>query len=453
MSASPSPSGDSHRNAPLGDFLVDLLAETARETGDARDSARPGPPCLYSNKCTGSPKEADPNLNALRGQHRKTAHALRLNVEGLINQAGVENTIMLTLTFRENLRDPKEAQRRLHSLITHQITPFFPLWVRVVERQSRGALHYHFIIGLHEDVRTGFDFGAYQSALDWAKRALAAKKRKDRAAFQEARANERRQKERFQQSGSPHLQAIWRRFEEKLTRYGFGPVYDAAPIKSKGEAIAAYVGKYVSKHIGNRIPEDKGLRLMATSSQCRFATVRFSWASVGSYLWRQKLKLVSRSLAEASAGIRVVTKDGRGVNLGLLDFQDAFDFTRVFGRTWAFHLSDNLKRIRLNHQEGGFTYATGRAARKDGHEVPEDMLDQRVHVPPPPDFKPIDRFYRWPDWSVPDDDVPEEGEKPTPVVSPESEERRRVMREYARKLESRKLGSVEIHEWLRNFRL
>ena len=43
--------------------------------------------------------------------------------------------------------------------------------------------------------------------------------------------------------------------------YGFGRA-EMTPIKSSAEGIARYVGRYISRHIGNRRLADKGARLV-----------------------------------------------------------------------------------------------------------------------------------------------------------------------------------------------
>jgi hypothetical protein len=68
------------------------------------------------------------------------------------------------------------------------------------------------------------------------------------------------------------------------------------PIRSSAEAISRYVGKYISKHIGNREERDKGVRLAGFSKGARIGTSRFAWATPGSWVWRRKLKILAESL-------------------------------------------------------------------------------------------------------------------------------------------------------------
>ena len=66
-------------------------------------------------------------------------------------------------------------------------------------------------------------------------------------------------------SAPPYLRAVWRELRIKCKAYGFGR-HELLPIKSNADAMAQYIGKYISKHLGSRKDEDKGKRLIASSS-------------------------------------------------------------------------------------------------------------------------------------------------------------------------------------------
>ncbi|WP_052678194.1 rolling circle replication-associated protein [Escherichia coli] len=123
-------------------------------------------PCLYSNN------SIENHLNSLRfdsleaardaafqlnTQVRKSASCLAWNVEFLCSKFGIENLGFLTLTFRDHVLDPKEAQRRFNSLRTNVLRERYQADIRVVERQKSGRIHYHLLVVIGEDIRTGFD--------------------------------------------------------------------------------------------------------------------------------------------------------------------------------------------------------------------------------------------------------------------------------------------------------
>ena len=102
-------------------------------------------------------------INLLQSNHKKTAALLAWTIFALAETYGVERMGMLTLTFADHVTEPKEATRRLKSLITGVLNPRYLAWVRVFERQKSGRIHYHLIVILREDIKTGVDFAAFQA--------------------------------------------------------------------------------------------------------------------------------------------------------------------------------------------------------------------------------------------------------------------------------------------------
>jgi len=131
--------------------------------------------------------------------------------------------------------------------------------VAVVERQKSKRLHFHLVVVLASDIRTGFDFEGIQ--------------RRDYRSANTAIRNE---------------WSFWRR---TAPDYGFGRT-ELLPVKSTAEGIARYVGKYISKHIGQRLQADKGSKLVRYINfkpGDRTCSLKFSWNTIGGRLWRFKL--------------------------------------------------------------------------------------------------------------------------------------------------------------------
>lgn len=205
-------------------------------------------PCLNSNNYT------EPLLT---GGQRRTAYALTQNVGLMVQQYGVERVGFLTLTFRDHVTDIREAQRRYRSLQTHILAGRYADAVCVVERQKSGRIHFHLLVALSVDIRTGFDFEAvnrsdYRSANSW-------------------------------------LRSEWAFWRRTAPLYGFGRT-ELMPVKSTVEGIAKYVGKYIAKHIDSRREDDKGARLVRYSNGARRCGSRFAWTGAKSKLWRRKLE-------------------------------------------------------------------------------------------------------------------------------------------------------------------
>lgn len=200
-------------------------------------------------------------LNEFTTAHRKSAYALQQNVEAFINKFGLNKVGFLTLTFADNVQDPKEAQRRFNSIRTNFLKRLFRHYIRVVERTKAGRIHYHLLVATDKDIRRGLNF-----------RQIAAKN---------------------YSSANSAIREYWHTLREAMPRYGFGRS-ELLPVKTNSKGLARYVAKYIGKHIDSRIIADKGVRLCQTSQDkgiCwKAATSNFQFASPGSRQWRKKLK-------------------------------------------------------------------------------------------------------------------------------------------------------------------
>ena len=95
---------------------------------------------------------------------RKKMFALRLRIEWMVTY-GVEHVGLQTMTIRENVIDPKEFQKRLKSISTNAFPKIYLDWLRVFERQQRGAWHAHVVVVTKVDIRTGTDVVALNQLL------------------------------------------------------------------------------------------------------------------------------------------------------------------------------------------------------------------------------------------------------------------------------------------------
>jgi len=161
----------------------------------------------------------------LSTQHKKTAFILQESIQNLSDQFGVNYLGFLTLTFAEHITDPKEAQKRLNSLLSHVIKKRYREYVGVYERQKSGRIHYHLLVVLDEDIRSGVDFIELS--------------------------------EKNYKSAPPALRKEWSFWRINAKKYRFGRT-ELLPVKSSIEAMSKYVGKYISKSIEARNYSDKG---------------------------------------------------------------------------------------------------------------------------------------------------------------------------------------------------
>jgi len=147
------------------------------------------------------------------------------------------------------------------------------------------------------------------------------------------------------------LREEWRFWREKAEKYGLGRT-EILPVKSSGEAIARYVGKYVSKHIGSRREEDKGVRLVAVSKGVKGGTTAFAWNSLRSNLWRIRVR-----------------------EFAIMNGCFNLDQLRVtFGPRWAWVHYETIMAIPIR------VYPTAAHARADGIILPAEIADDATRV-------------------------------------------------------------------------
>src|SRR5690606_33058961 len=148
-----------------------------------------------------------------------------------------------------------------NSLATNVLKKRYAAYVRVLERQKSGRIHYHLLVVLPDDIRTGADFAAFAQG-DY-------------------------------RTANKHLRREWAFWRKTAPLYRFGRT-ELLPVRSDGDTLGQYVGKYIGKHIGQREERDKGARLVSYSGDARMATSKF--ARVGKYPneWRAKVLTFSR---------------------------------------------------------------------------------------------------------------------------------------------------------------
>lgn len=254
--------------------------------GSDREAGAPPLPCQSSNTCITNREKA--RARTLQPSHKKLADLLSKTVQEMGRKYGIERLGFLTLTFKDHVTDPKEAQRRQHSLRTNVLRKRYEAVVRVYERQMSGRIHYHFVVVLKDDIRTGFDFDAVR--------------RKD------------------YRSASPALRAEWAFWRKTAPRYRFGPRVELLPVRVNAEAISRYVGGYISKHVHIREVRDKGVRLVSITRGAKVGTTKFSWVNENARRWRR--------------GVSVFAE-----RHGITSYAQ---LSAVFGPRWAYHHRDSI---------------------------------------------------------------------------------------------------------------
>ena len=284
----------------------------------------------------------------------KIVKSLRENVKHWGKIYGEEKLFFLTLTFKENIEDPKEAQRRFNNF-NRQFNRIGKVqWLyKGIEPQERGSLHFH-IIGHHQN-----DLGAEKLDWDSYKKSGEARTKKNWGLMY-------KYQRKFSATANDELKEMW----EKVRRIAKGSKFgrtEFLPVRSAG-CISNYVGKYLGKCFAsqNNGTWAKGLRRFSYSNKAPQVHGRqFSWVKGTTEMtWRQKV-------ANWAHGVGV---------------KDPDDMVRKYGKKWAVDQRENINYFGMvwSHKKEGLRfghskppmYPTGVIGNVLGNmgrvEVPED---------------------------------------------------------------------------------
>jgi hypothetical protein len=163
-----------------------------------------------------------------------------------------------------------------------------------------GRVHYHLLVNVGKDIRTGVDFKELVN--------------------------------RNYSSAPPSLRQEWSFWRMTAKKYGFGRT-ELLPVASNAEAIGRYVGKYISKNIGQKRPdEDKGVRLVEYSRGARVHSTRFQFVTENSKKWRSKVKAFAKLMTDSGATLDPETGD-----CPQLTFEN---LSQYLGPKWAYHFRE-----------------------------------------------------------------------------------------------------------------
>jgi hypothetical protein len=261
--------------------------------------------------------------NKLLGRHKNSAESLTRQVVMMGEQKGIEKLGFFTITFAGEEPDMEEAMRRFDSLLNGVLRPRYEKGIRNVERGDiNQRLHFHMIVAMDEDIKTGFDFAAVKSG-DY-------------------------------RSASAYLRAEWAYLRSVLPKYGFGARVEVYPIESNLEGIARYVGSYVAKAVRSRLPGDKGARLWGMwgfKPGEKALTCNFARLTSNRWLWGQKVRIWA-----ASHGF--VAGEGSEGSFGVMD-----RLKDVFGPRWCFHFQEDILAVDI--KEHGLEYPSLECLKED----------------------------------------------------------------------------------------
>lgn len=332
-------------------------AQGEEGTGAAERPGASSPlPCLFRNN-RDEPESEEPKKTKLRGHHKKSAEALKVNTEQFCIRNGINNCAFFTLTFPTKVRDAKELSRRFANLRTGVLSKRYGEWLRVYEQHADGGWHAHLLIDMGVDVRTGFDWKSFLAACELNGEARFFRKVGEHAVAERKKKEAAELTKLYAKSATEDLRREWAFWRRTAKKYGFGRT-ELVPIRSTEEAIGKYLGKYIGKNLEVRNKGSKGVRLVAVSKNARRASCQWSWNTPGAFLWRAKLATWA----------------------GLMGIRDMSRIKDDFGSGWVWKWADAIMGIDLATRGGGFTYPNGRIAKADGRKVAESEMENPLHV-------------------------------------------------------------------------
>lgn len=229
-----------------------------------------------------------------------------------------------------------EASRRFDNLNRRILPALFEKAVVVTERHKNGALHFH-VVGIirgRPDIRTGFDFQAFRKARE----------------ARDAGAVDLASETRYKIAASAQIRAIWEDLRGKLPGYHFGRS-ELTPIEKTGEAVAAYVAKYVEKNICARSADDAGKKLVRYIGWSRAAEMP------GDAVWAQQAADAGRSCPKRIATQLRPNDFSWGTKraaawrcksralAGTVGITDREEMAEAFGPRWAFYFTQLIQLI------------------------------------------------------------------------------------------------------------
>lgn len=246
----------------------------------------------------------------------KGEFVLTRNVQGFIEHFGIEKCGFLTLTFADDVQDVREASRRFNSMRTNFLCKHIQGYIGVYERTKSGRIHFHFVVALKKDIRSGFNFDAMQKA--------------NKGVYG------------LKLTSNHELKSLWQLLKANLPKYGFGHIHQLVPVHSE-TGIAHYLAKYLSKGVSFRSEADKGFRFVRSSANkgvwWKRATYAFAWHSPAAMRWRKALQKWVDDKAEL---FQAAYFDRFGVMIAVDESNYSDVLKGVAGAKWCYFARHNI---------------------------------------------------------------------------------------------------------------
>jgi hypothetical protein len=220
----------------------------------------------------------------LNSGEAKRLFVFKMNVAGFFEHYGRERAAFLTLSPpRGSLcgESPREMAKAWDDARKHRLRGVVS-YFRVLEPRKDGSGHYHFGVTGSESFQPDlFDWQSFRVSCDQAPRKGAPPGPEFAAA-----------RKRYVESATPFLREMWGELRDVCAHYGLGRS-EMLPIRTVGDAVAQYVGGYLSGSMSVRRDDWKGARRVEydrkQSISWKSASAQMAWYSEGSKAWRNRL--------------------------------------------------------------------------------------------------------------------------------------------------------------------
>ena len=331
-----------------------LNRDRKRRLDSARSAGASPLPCLLHTTAPDeykSPRHAEDKLLGKHSAIARKADTLRQNLQDLIDRNGVERIGFVTLTFKENICAREVAEKRFHSFATHVLPQLINESITVPERQQRGAIHYNLAAAFKFDIRTGFDVAACLEANQTKKHGYLGSGKWWPGYQERFKALE----QRYLASANANLKRVWRviaRANERIAvlnrkpdRQAVAPSFgrcQTLPVLTNADAIAFYVGTYITSATERRAPEDRGMRTVRYSMVRRRVHQSFHFCGGGNGKWRTGCRILAKLLLLTDeVGWRRYGKDL------VFQYPPNHPYSR-FGPRWAYRLAPWVRACHEN---------------------------------------------------------------------------------------------------------
>jgi len=178
----------------------------------------------------------------------------------------VNHVLFITATFRTKVAKPKEAHRRLNSLM-NKLRKRYGSYLWVLGCQVRGSLHYHLLVFVAFDCHNGTDLTAWSAPL--------------------IDTDDKDHAQRTAMNPLLRVESDW--WTKMAPRFGFGRI-EVAPVYSNPKRVRKYMQIQAPEACRIALGNTRYVRFWSCSRDLKSGSTKFAWKSPGAKRGRDMLK-------------------------------------------------------------------------------------------------------------------------------------------------------------------